>query len=209
MNHCPFHYSDYRCTRRDLIDRFIDAFPLALITSYVEGRYHSSHIPLLRNPDGTLYGHVDRRNPQFEAGAGFDAHIVFVGPSSYIPPEAYRHRQLPTWNYLAVHLDARVEVIDSGPEVLTILQRTAEQLAHCGSTFQVEEEDPRVVANLPHILGLTITPSSIEGRFKLSQDKRSEDSASALDWLLDKRRDDLRDLLELLKDFTAPSSVTP
>ncbi len=201
MSQCPFHYADYRCTGDEPIGRFVDAFPLALITSYQNGRFCSSHIPLLRNSDGTLFGHVDRRNPQFEGRSGFEAHIVFMGPSSYIPPEGYRNRQLPTWNYLAVHMDARIEVIDREAEALAILERTAERLAHYGSAYRVDPQDPRVVANLPHILGLSIVPSQVEGRFKLSQDKREEDRAAALDWFIEAQGRDLRGLLESLKDF--------
>lgn len=206
MSQCPFHYTDYRCTDEAAIGRFVDAFPLALITSVADGRFCSSHIPLLRNPDGSLFGHVDRRNPQFEGRSAFDAHIVFMGPSSYVPPEGYRNRQLPTWNYLAVHMDARIEVIDREPEALAILERTAERLAHYGSAYRVDPQDPRVVANLPHILGLAIDPQQVEGRFKLSQDKREEDRDAALDWFIEAQGRDLRGLLDALKDFAKPDA---
>ncbi|WP_312934596.1 FMN-binding negative transcriptional regulator [Pseudomonas sp.] len=201
MSQCPFHYTDYRCIDPGAINRFIDAFPLALITSTADGRFCSSHIPLLRNPDGSLFGHVDRRNPQFEARTALEAQLVFMGPSSYVPPEGYRHRQLPTWNYLAVHMHARIQVIDQAPETLAILERTAACLAHHGSTYRVDPHDPRVVANLPHILGLAIEPLQVEGRFKLSQDKREEDRDAALDWFIDAQGRDLRALLEHLKSF--------
>lgn len=204
MNHCSFHYKDYRCTDDAAIGRFVNAFPLALITSVLDGRFFSSHIPLLRSPGGKLFGHVDRRNPQFKGRSSLDAYIVFMGPSSYVPPEGYRNRQLPTWNYLAVHMDARIEIIDRESEVLAILELTAERLAHSGSDYRVNPEDPRVVANLPHILGLTISPLRVEGRFKLSQDKCEEDRNAALHWFIEGQGFGQRELLEFLKDFTKP-----
>ena len=196
MSQCPFHYREHRCTDPHLINRFIDTFPLALITSQAGGNFHSSHIPLLRNPDGTLSGHVDRRNPQFREAASFKCHIAFIGPSSYIPPEAYRNAQLPTWNYLAVHMQADIEVIDSETENLDILMQSAQRFAPEGCEYRVDPQDPRVIRNLPHILGLAIRPESIEGRFKLSQDKPPQDQASALDWLIEQHRAAHKQLLE-------------
>lgn len=188
MSQCPFHYREHRCTDQRLINRFIDTFPLALITSQADGNFHSSHIPLLRNPDGTLFGHVDRRNPQFREAASFKCHIVFMGPSSYIPPEGYCDAQLPTWNYLAVHLQANIEVIDIETENLSILMQSAQRFAPEGCEYRVDPQDSRVIRNMPHILGLAIRPESIEGRFKLSQDKPPQDQISALNWLMEQHQ---------------------
>lgn len=201
MSQCPFHYTDYRCTDRTSIDRFVEAFPLALITSLNEGQFCSSHIPLFQRADGSFFGHVDRRNTQFAGRTAFEAQIVFMGPSSYVPPEGYHHRQLPTWNYLAVHMHAHIQVIDDGPQCLAILEQTAQRLAGQDSSYQVDPHDPRVVGNLPHILGLAIAPLTVEGRFKLSQDKRKEDRDAALDWFINTQGRNLRGLLEHLQAF--------
>lgn len=203
MNACPFHYRKYRCTDPVIIDRFIDIFPLAMITSHRHGAFSCSHIPLLRRPDGSLYGHVDGLNPQFSDEPDIYAQIVFMGPSGYVPPQAYVSTQLPTWNYLAVHMEANVTMLNAVEDNLEILQTTARALAGAESDFQVDEHDPRVVANLPHIRGLVVNPINVEGRFKLSQDKSAEDSSAALEWLLSHRsHDHARFLKELLIDTT-------
>lgn len=86
MPTCPFHYPHHRSTEQQLIDRFIDAFPLATITSRQEDVFISSHIPLLRQSDGSLFGHVDVKNPQFNKTQRLSCQIIFMGPSAYIPP---------------------------------------------------------------------------------------------------------------------------
>jgi len=205
MSACPFHYSQYRSTTPELIDRFIDTFPLAMLTSHVNGRFFSSHVPLLRQADGSLFGHVDGGNPQFRSQEEVNCQIVFMGPSGYIPPEGYVSTQLPTWNYLAVHMQAQVQVSRKAHQNLEILQQTAQRLATGPLSYQVDPIDPRVVANLPHILGLSIHPTSIEGRFKLSQDKAAPDASAALDYLLAQRLDEHRALLADLLAAAIPA----
>ncbi|QKG64995.1 FMN-binding negative transcriptional regulator [Pseudomonas sp. B14-6] len=207
MSACPFHYPQYRSTDKGLIDRFVDVFPLAMITSHRDGQFLCSHIPLWRQPDGSLFGHVDGNNSQFKGEKFLSAQIVFMGPSAYIPPQAYVSRQLPTWNYLAVHMQANITVVDAPHQKLEILEKTAKRLSEQPSDYQVDERDPRVISNLPHILGLVIQPENTEGRFKLSQEKSSPDSSAALRWLLENRKHDHTELLmELLHAATKPHS---
>ena len=207
MPACPFHYPQYRSTDQGMIDRFIDVFPLAMITSHRDGQFLCSHIPLWRQPDGSLFGHVDGNNSQFKGEQYLSAQIVFMGPSAYIPPQAYVSRQLPTWNYLAVHMQANITVVDTPHQKLEILEQTAKRLSKQDSDYQVDELDPRVISNLPHILGLVIQPENTEGRFKLSQDKSSPDTSAALQWLLDDRKQDHNEFLkELLHAATKQHS---
>ena len=188
LKNCDFHYAEHCCTDKKLINAFIDMFPLALITTFTNNTFHSSHIPLLRNTDGTLFGHVDKHNPQFIGINTTASKIVFTGPSSYIPPMAYSGPQLPTWNYLAVHVQANIEVIESEIRKLEILTQSALRFAPDGCDYHVEPNDPRVIKNLPHILGITVQPICLEGRFKLSKDKPLADHLSALEWLLKEQK---------------------
>lgn len=207
MSVCPFHYPQYRSTDQGLNDRFIDVFPLALITSHRDGQFLCSHIPLWRQPDGSLFGHVDGNNTQFKGEQSLSAQIVFMGPSAYIPPQAYVSRQLPTWNYLSVHMQANISIVDGPHQKLEILEQTAKRLSEQPSDYQVDERDPRVISNLPHIRGLIVQPENTEGRFKVSQDKSSPDSSAALRWLLENRNHDHAEFLtELLHAATKPHS---
>lgn len=206
MSLCPFHYREHRSYDPELIDRFIDAFPLALITSTLNGQHYSSYIPLLRNQDRSLFGHADRRNPQF-ASDSISAQVFFVGPNTYVPPEGYSNPQLPTWNYLAVHMQARIHVQQSEQQALQTLHRSAEAFAGQRSDYRVDPEDPRVRNNLAHIVALHLTPESVEARFKLSQDKSEADRNTALEWFLNGNLSQHRQLFQdLLQHTLAPHS---
>jgi len=175
-----FHYAQYRSSDVDLIRRFVARFPLALVTSMREGTWQCSHVPLFFDEERLeLFGHVDARNDQFAVSAPFSAQLVFAGPDAYIPPEGYATRQLPTWNYLAVHATGLVSVIEDATLNFAILRRSAMRLASAPSEFRVEEDDPRVRQWIGGIRGLRIPLDGIEGRFKLSQDKKPCDVVAA------------------------------
>lgn len=71
-----------------------------------------SHIPFLLLEDGaTVDLHLVRSNPIARAlSAPLQARIAVTGPDSYISPDWYELAdQVPTWNYVAVHLTGTLE----------------------------------------------------------------------------------------------------
>lgn len=175
-----YHYSQYRSTDMSLIRNFVASFPLALIISQQQEQWLCSQIPVFfEESDNRLFAHVDAQNIQFSGPSLFRSQLIFMGPNSYIPPEAYPSRQLPTWNYLAVHASVTISVINDAVQNLDILRKTALQLASAPSSFRVQDSDVRVGHWIGGIRGLCIEISEIEGRFKLSQDKPPEDVHAA------------------------------
>jgi transcriptional regulator len=202
----PFHYEAYRCTDPECVDAIVEEFPLALVISH-DGRY-ASHVPLFRL-SGTrcLFGHVDGANPQFMEKTPFPARIVFTGPNSYIPPEAYVTRQLPTWNYISVHMTGIVQVCNEAAMKLDVLRKTVDQCQPNEAPYQFDAQDERVRHFAPHILVLQILVKYEEARLKLSQDKSPEDQRAALEYLIGVQAGCRRRLLEmLLSRFTKPGS---
>ena len=181
-----YHYSKYRSTDMSLIRNFVANFPLALIISQQHDQCLCSQIPVFFDEsDNSLFAHVDAQNSQFSGPSSFVAQLVFMGPNLYIPPEAYSSRQLPTWNYLAVHASVTISVINDAIQNLDILRKTALQLASATSSFRVQDSDTRVGHWIGGIRGLRIEISEIEGRFKLSQDKSPEDVYAAARYFAD------------------------
>jgi len=73
-----------------------------------------SHIPFLLSQDGTLAEfHLVRSNPiaRLLTKADLPARLAVQGPHSYISPDWYNvEDQVPTWNYIAVHLVGQVSL---------------------------------------------------------------------------------------------------
>lgn len=71
-----------------------------------------SHVPFLLAEDGTQADlHLVRSNPIARAcSAPLPARIAISGPDSYVSPDWYgAEDQVPTWNYVAVHLTGVLE----------------------------------------------------------------------------------------------------
>jgi transcriptional regulator len=79
-----------------------------------DGAPMMSHVPFLLDEDGRhAHLHLVRSNPIARALAGGDlaARIAVSGPDSYVSPDWYRVTdQVPTWNYIAVHLTGRLSL---------------------------------------------------------------------------------------------------
>ena len=73
-----------------------------------------SHVPFLLSDDGAFADlHLVRSNP-IAKGDGARAVIAVLGPDGYLSPDWYGiGDQVPTWNYVAVHLRGHLERLPS------------------------------------------------------------------------------------------------
>lgn len=73
-----------------------------------------AHVPFLLPPDGgTAELHLARSNPIARAALPVSAVIAVMGPDTYVSPDWYgTEDQVPTWNYVAVHLRGRLVALD-------------------------------------------------------------------------------------------------
>ena len=65
-----------------------------------------AHVPFLLSDDGTMADlHLARSNAVIAAGLPAQTILAVIGPDAYISPDWYGVAdQVPTWNYIAVHL---------------------------------------------------------------------------------------------------------
>ena len=186
------------------LHRVIQVFSLATLISMGDTEIMVSHVPLVLRPDqgahGTLVGHLDRNNPHAGVLDGMEVVAVFSGPDTYISPTVYATQQLPTWNSIKVHVRGTAKVTRSSEAVRQSLVRMAEHLEQGAEKFVLTDHDPRVAPLLGHIVGFEIAITSIEGRFKLGQDKSAADRARTAQHLLASTPPDLEQVVsDLLK----------
>lgn len=121
----PAHFKsvDY-----DLALRLIAEQPLALLIGPdAQGESFGTHVPLVALPgEGlVLEGHMARANPHWGwLSAQRRVLAVFSGPDAYVSPSHYDSvKNVPTWNYAALHAYGEVELIDGGPDKDALLKR--------------------------------------------------------------------------------------
>ncbi|PKG51146.1 FMN-binding negative transcriptional regulator [Olleya sp. 1-3] len=159
----------------------IKTYPLATVISVKDNIPLITHLPLIyRESDGKLVGHIDIYNPQTELLKDLnEVTLIFSGPQCYISPSIYTTTQLPTWNYIKVHLTGTVQRIENKAELKQSLIDMTSFLEAPDHKYVLEANNPRLDKNLDYIKLFEITIKTWEGKFKLSQDKKPKDTENA------------------------------
>ncbi|WP_282068703.1 FMN-binding negative transcriptional regulator [Olleya namhaensis] len=159
----------------------IKTYPLATVISVKDNTPLITHLPLIyRASDGKLVGHIDIYNPQTELLQDLnEVTLIFSGPQCYISPSIYTTTQLPTWNYIKVHLTGTVQRIENKAELKQSLIDMTSFLEAPDHKYVLETDNPRLDKNLDYIKLFEITIKTWEGKFKLSQDKKPKDIENA------------------------------
>lgn len=173
----------------------MQATRLALLVTQGEQGLLATHLPVLLDTTegecGTVYGHLARANPQWQALAqGAEAMLVFAGPDAYVSPGYYpskadNPKTVPTWNYVAVHAWGRAEVIHDATPLLDIVSRLTDLHEQGRSQPWKVADAPRdyIDGMLRAIVGFRLPISRLQGARKLSQNRSAIDIAGVRDGL--------------------------
>ena len=107
------------------------AHPLAAVVTLNASGLQATHLPIFHELDGSefgvLRGHVSRANPQWkDISATIDALAIFGGPQHYIsagwyPGKMEHGKEVPTWNYIAVHAYGPLRIVQDADWLLAHL----------------------------------------------------------------------------------------
>ncbi|MEM9679338.1 MAG: FMN-binding negative transcriptional regulator [Bacteroidota bacterium] len=193
MNYPPKHHQD---NSKDHMLEVVKTYPLAILISVKNNQPFVTHLPLIYNGE-KLIGHIDIYNPQTPLlQDNNDVTIIFSGPECYISPSVYTTTQLPTWNYIRVHLKGRVKRIESKAALKESLITMTEFLEAPEHKYVLEPSNPRMERNLNYIEMFEITITDWEGKFKLSQDKNPKDIRAAREELLRANQESIKAFLD-------------
>lgn len=146
-----------------------------------------SHIPFLLDEDGdTLWLHLVRSNPIVRAlQAPQPARVAVVGSDSYVSPDWYGvDDQVPTWNYIAVHVRGQLELRPQD-ELHGILDRQSaffEQRLAPKSPWTSKKMSAGVMDRMKRaIVPCRMRVTGVDGTWKLNQNKPDEVRQNAAD----------------------------
>lgn len=139
----------------------------------------AAHVPFVLDADGAFADlHLTRSNPIARVGLPGGAMIAVSGPDAYISPDWYGvDDQVPTWNYVAVHLRGRLVALDEGVMRDHVDALSAEHEGRLlpktpwTSAKMAEGVMPRMMRM---ILPFRLEIASVEGTWKLSQNKAAD-----------------------------------
>src|SRR5258705_8497820 len=97
------------------IENFIRKNSFAILINQVNGKSWATHIPveLEENDPGekVLWCHIAKANLQWKAfESNPDVLVIFSGLHHYVSSSWYNHANVPTWNFIAVHVYGKVTI---------------------------------------------------------------------------------------------------
>ena len=176
----------------------IKEYPLGILVSVLDGKPLLTHIPIIYNEEsGKLVAHIDKFNPQVKTlKDGAEVTVVFKGPDTYISPSIYTTRQLPTWNYIIVHITGTVTLINDPEAAKDTMISMTEFLERPDQKFVLEKENKAMQRSVNYIQAFDISITNWEGKFKLSQDKIDADYQNAKQELIKESGKDITGFID-------------
>ncbi len=181
----PPYYTDNDST---FLTESMRAYSFAVLTSMGAGGLQATHLPFVlkdEGPHGTLYGHIARQNPQAgHMDGAHDAMAVFSGPHAYISASWYEHpeRQVPTWNYIAVHASGRPQSLpraDYMAEMTALV--TQYEPDGAWAVHKVQDYAEKVMEG---VIYFKMEIKAIQGIRKMSANKNKSEQAAVIRQLI-------------------------
>jgi transcriptional regulator len=193
-----YNPSPFAEERIEVLRDFIGRNPLAtIVTSGAEGP-EATHVPVILHPEigsnGVLRCHFARANGHWKAIHGAPVLAIFQGPEHYISPSWYPSKDehgkvVPTWNYVAVHVRGRGRIFEDRGELIEHVKAlTALNESVFEKPWSVTDAPEDYVAALSKaIVGIEIPIDSIEGKWKMSQNRPEKDRRGVVAGLVAER----------------------
>lgn len=146
----------------------------------------AAHVPVLLSDDAlTLDLHLVRSNPIARAlSKPQDVLLAVTGPDGYVSPDWYNvDDQVPTWNYVAVHIRGKLEKLDQDIMRDVLDRQTAGFEGRLPKApWKTAKMTPEVLEKMMRqIVPCRLTISDIQSTYKLSQNKPDDVRLRAAD----------------------------
>ncbi|MBJ2127166.1 FMN-binding negative transcriptional regulator [Flavobacterium sp. IB48] len=166
----------YKNENPEEIRAFLKENSFGILVNQTNGKLCATHIQieLELNSDGKeiLQGHISKLNPQAEGFAANDQVLaIFTGPHSYISSSWYDHENVPTWNYIAVHVYGKIKIVDYETSVEQLKKLVDKYEANSKNPICVEDLSEKTMREARGIFGFEIEIEEIQATKKLSQNR--------------------------------------
>jgi transcriptional regulator len=176
--------ANFRAPSVSDMESIISKHPFGLLIS---GVHHATHIPLElteRNGIKHLEGHLSAANPHAEILDNTDGLAVFTGPHCYVSSSWYQKVNVPTWNYISVHVTGTTRILNSRESLELISEQMKRyESGNENGTKLSDLPGPFLDAHLKGIVCFRMEIKKMESAFKLSQNRNDSDYANIISML--------------------------
>jgi transcriptional regulator len=96
---------------------------------------------------------------------------IFSGAHSYISSSWYDHENVPTWNYLAVHVYGKLTIYNHEQAVDSLKRLVDKYEAKSKNPIRIEDLSSKTMREARGIIAFEIEITAIEAQKKLSQNR--------------------------------------
>ena len=165
-----------------------------------------AHVPFLLSDDGTTADlHLARSNAVIAAGLPAQAVLAVMGPDAYISPDWYGvEDQVPTWNYIAVHLRGTLVQLpdDAMDGHVNALSDTFEARLAPKPIWKSTKMGDGVMDRMKRmILPFRLQITTVDGTWKLNQNKPTAARAGVIA-ALDAQGGAAADIAQAMRDLS-------
>lgn len=172
------HY--FKNKNLDEVKEFLSRNSFGILINSIDSKLWATHIPLEleKNKEGqdVLVGHISKSNPQWKNFTKNEEVLaIFQGPNSYISSTWYKDENVPTWNYIAVHVYGKVKTIE-GDELLESLKKLVDKYEKdSANPVSVDRMSKETLKQINGIVAFEIIIHEIQAAYKLSQNRNEDD----------------------------------
>ncbi|MNP94737.1 Protease synthase and sporulation protein PAI 2 [compost metagenome] len=166
----------YKNENQEEIELFLRENSFGILINQTHGKLCATHIPLEldSNKEGKqiLHGHLSKENPQWKGFVENDEILaVFSGPHSYISSSWYDHENVPTWNYIAVHVYGKIKILEGEAVIESLKKLTDKYEAQSENPVRVENLSKKTMMQTRGIVVFEIEITEIQATKKMSQNR--------------------------------------
>ncbi len=168
----------YREEDRERIIEFLKQNNFPALVSHDGQSLVATHLPVevIEGEEGalTILGHMSRANPQWKSFGEQEVLLIFQGAHTYISPRWYNHVNVPTWNYMMVHVYGKVRAVE-GEELYSLLSRLIGKHEVPASYSLEGLPQDFVEKEMKGVFGFALDVTRFDASYKLSQNRNDED----------------------------------
>ena len=196
----PHHYKNENIEE---VKDFLVHNSFGILVNQVAGKPWATHIPLELSVDDQgndiLVSHISKANPQWK---NFEENnevlCIFNGPHSYISSSWYKEEEVPTWNYIAVHVYGTIEILDEEAVLASLHKLVDKYEANSKNPISIDNLSKKTMRQIKGVVGFQIKIDKIQAAYKLSQG-RQHDHPKIISALEEQKTSGSKEVASLIK----------
>lgn len=172
----PPHYNNHNIEE---IKDFLRSNSFGILINIVDNKPWGTHIPLELETDGQgkdiLVGHIAKANPQWQNFSDqSEVLCIFNGPHAYVSSSWYKEEEVPTWNYIAVHVYGSLTILTEEETMESMYRLVDKYERDSKHPVSLKNLSPKTLRQVKGVVGFKILISDIQATYKLSQTRLAD-----------------------------------